>query len=115
VPNTQYTFLEHFFTTGGTNKKGPLFTRLVKRATPEEERPFKERPPEEERPMGALRVVGKRAPLRGAHISVHFRGGTGFFLPDTVFTSFVTTNAVTHVVQRFVFETTYFSSTPYHS
>ena len=39
------------------------------------ERPFKERP------MGALRVAGKRAPLRGAHISVHFRGGTGFFLP----------------------------------
>ena len=48
---------------------------------PEKERPLKERPPEEERPMGALRVAGKRAPLRGAHISVHFRGGTGFFLP----------------------------------
>ena len=39
--------------------------------------PEKERTPEEERPMGALRVAGKRAP----HISVHFRGGTGFFLP----------------------------------
>ena len=48
---------------------------------PEKERPLKERPPEEERPMGALRVAGKRAPLRGALISVHFRGGTGFFLP----------------------------------
>ena len=31
--------------------------------------------------MGALRVTGKRAPPRGAHISVHFHGGTGFFLP----------------------------------
>ena len=48
---------------------------------PEKERPLKERPPEEERPMGALRVAGKRAPPRGAHISVHFHGGTGFFLP----------------------------------